>query len=219
MQHSECTSKTVLSLHNDLIIGWLAERMNKSGSSDHKVTEPLNLSKGEESIIFFFLQRWQGSTRRQTVRSEMQYFESFSNDKYHQQAQIVHSKAPQLLYDRGKREGEWRNKETCGSSEVSSNLGGHSIVFCPKGSARIFSKPCRHEYNHDNFIKSWFEITSGILGLISRSQFGDFKDTATTVLKGFGLSAALGKVSTNYNWQRCCLENRGRNKPTRMWIL
>jgi len=55
---------------------------------------------------------------------------------------------------RGKREREWRNKETCGNSEVSSNLGEHSIVFCPKGSGHIFSKPCRHEYHHDSCIKS-----------------------------------------------------------------
>lgn len=66
---------------------------------------------------------------------------------------------------------------------------------------------------------SRIEITPGILGLISCSWFGDFKDMATKVFKGFGLSAALGKASTKYNWHHGCLENRSRNKPVRMWIL
>lgn len=53
---------------------------------------------------------------------------------------------------------------------------------------------------------SGIEITPGVLGLISCSWFGDFKDTATTVLKGSWLSAALGKTSTKHNWHRGCLE-------------
>lgn len=72
----------------------------------------------------------------------MRHFESFLNDKYHQQAQIVHSKAPQLLYDRERREGKWRNKETCGSSKVSSHLGGHRVSFSvPKAQLASFLSP------------------------------------------------------------------------------
>lgn len=69
------------------------------------------------------------------------------------------------------------------------------------------------------WLVSGIEITPGILCLISCSWFGDFKDTATTVLKGFGLSAALEKASTNYNLNHNCLENKSRNKLVRMWIL
>lgn len=69
------------------------------------------------------------------------------------------------------------------------------------------------------WLVSGIEITPGILGLISWSWFGDFKDTATIVIKDFGLSAALGKASTKYNWHHGCLENKGRNKLVRMRIL
>lgn len=69
------------------------------------------------------------------------------------------------------------------------------------------------------WLVSVMEITPGILGLISCSQFGDFKDATKTVLKGFGLSAALGKASTKYNYNHSYLENKSRYKLVRMWIL
>lgn len=83
--------------------------------------------------------------------------------------------------------------------------------------------------SHLSWVQSWqlyqvwlvsgIEITLGILGLIPCSWFGDFKDAATTVIKGFGLSAALGTASTKYNWHHGCLKNKSRNKLVRMWIL
>lgn len=53
--------------------------MNESCSSDCKVTEPSSEVRKEH--VFFVETK---STRRQTVRGEMQHFESFSNDKYNQ---------------------------------------------------------------------------------------------------------------------------------------
>jgi len=58
--------------------------MNESCSTDCKVTEPLKLSKGKESM--FYCSDDKGVQEGKTVRSEMQHSESFSDHKCHEQA-------------------------------------------------------------------------------------------------------------------------------------
>lgn len=94
-----------------MLIKWLAECMNESCWSDCEVTEPLKKAQ-QRWEKHFVLHRWQGSTTRRTVRSKPECSESFSNDKYYQQAQTVHSKASQVLYD-SKEKGRRVEEDSC----------------------------------------------------------------------------------------------------------
>lgn len=130
------------------------------------------------------------------------------------------AKSPKFCMIGRKREGEWRKTAVW---QLRGEQSGRTqyCFLSQRFSLCLF-------WALQTWVQSWqpyqvlpafsMEITLGILDLISCSQFGGFKETVMTVLKGFRLSAALGKVSTKTNWQHYCHENRGGNKAM-TWIL
>lgn len=182
--------------------------------------EPLKLRKGEESIFFCGNDKAAHDSKLSEAKCSILKASQLINT-INKPRQFT-AKPHNFFMIAGKEKASGETKEDVAALRWAASWEGTLLFSAPKAPLTSLMSPADMNatmtslsspaslLNRRNFRHCGFNIMC---------VFGDFKDTVMTVLKGFRLSAAQGKFSTKYSWQRCCLENRGRNKTARMWIL